>query len=173
MVSIIQDNIRCLQQGIALLNEIDSADYTAVNPEVSSGTIGAHIRHNLDHFLCLINQLDSGRVNYDERARDEKIEIDPAHACAVMETLVKQLESLSEDALTRPLLVRMDCGSDEEDNWSDSTLRREFQFLISHTIHHYALIGILCRLRGLTLPSDFGVAPSTLKFQQRQGTFSK
>lgn len=44
-------------------------------------------------------------------------------------------------------------------------------FLQSHTIHHMALIGIMARLQGVTVPTGFGVAPSTRCYwaEQKRG----
>ena len=53
--------------------------------------------------------------------------------------------------------------------WSGSTVRRELDFLLSHTVHHYALIAMSLRLRGLPVPAELGVAPSTLEHWRRQG----
>jgi hypothetical protein len=40
-------------------------------------------------------------------------------------------------------------------------MARELGMLLSHTVHHYALIAMLLRARGIEPPADFGVAPST------------
>jgi hypothetical protein len=84
-----------------------------------------------------------------------------------MEDLIVFLTSLASEDLNRPLKVKMDSGTHhtEAEQWSNSSLRRELQFLISHTIHHYALIATLCARDGFELPADFGVAPSTLWFR--------
>ena len=42
-----------------------------------------------------------------------------------------------------------------------STLRRELAFVISHTVHHQALIAMLLAVAGLQVPESFGLAPST------------
>jgi len=46
-----------------------------------------------------------------------------------------------------------------------STLERELMFVLSHTIHHMALIAVLVRREGSApIPSGFGVAPSTRRY---------
>jgi uncharacterized damage-inducible protein DinB len=42
-----------------------------------------------------------------------------------------------------------------------STLRRELAFVVSHTVHHQALIAVLLSLVGVPVPDAFGLAPST------------
>jgi uncharacterized damage-inducible protein DinB len=43
---------------------------------------------------------------------------------------------------------------------------RELAFVISHTIHHNALIRVMVKLLGADIPSDFGYAPSTIAHQR-------
>ncbi|MDG2168575.1 MAG: hypothetical protein P8L44_11705 [Opitutales bacterium] len=135
-------------------------------------TIGGHARQNLDHFLCLKSGLESGRVDYDARDRDEFLETNPDYAASKMEELIAFTNSLEGVNLDKPLKVKMDSRSshEEEQRWSQSSLRRELQFLINHTIHHYALIATPCSREGLQLPEDFGVAPSTLRFRNSRDT---
>ena len=66
-----------------------------------------------------------------------------------------------------PVEARADALEDDTP-WTSSTLGRELLFLLSHTIHHYALIDLLLREEGFEVPPDFGMAPSTLKHLERQ-----
>ncbi|MBP6670575.1 MAG: hypothetical protein KA180_14065, partial [Gemmatimonadales bacterium] len=59
-------------------------------------------------------------------------------------------------------------GSGSEPDWSDSSVKRELQFLVSHTVHHYALIKELLRREGFDPGAEFGVAPSTLQARDRE-----
>jgi hypothetical protein len=43
---------------------------------LSSATIGEHTRHVIEMFQCLLNNYESGVVNYDERARDIVLQTD-------------------------------------------------------------------------------------------------
>lgn len=170
MELILKDTEVCLGQGIRLMKQISREDYTSRHADCYDSTIGGHVRHNLDHYLCLRQGLPLGKVNYDARDRDAFLETDPGYAAAKMGELIAFVQSLAEEDLDQPLKVKMDCGAhhDEVEQWSHSSLRRELQFLISHTIHHYALIATLCSQSNLKLPADFGVAPSTLRFRNSQ-----
>ena len=167
MEHILEDTELCLKQGIRLMAQMAPELYTRKHESCYGSTVGGHVRHNLDHFLCLESGLAAGKVDYDARDRDEFLETNPAYAAAKMEELISFTHTLVGANLDQALLVKMDSGIDhaEEDHWSPSSLRRELQFLISHTIHHYALIATLCTREGLDLPADFGVAPSTLRFR--------
>jgi hypothetical protein len=49
-------------------------------------------------------------------------------------------------------------------------MARELEFLLSHTVHHYAIVAILCRLQGIAVDDGFGVAPSTLRHRTESET---
>ncbi len=61
--------------------------------------------------------------------------------------------------------LRICCNSDRGTLRATSSITRELDFLLSHTIHHYAIIAVLCRLQNVEVEPDFGVAPSTLRYQ--------
>lgn len=163
---IIDDNVRYLQQGIELVESISDAAYMRAHPPVHRSGVGPHLRHCLDHYSSLLGGLSNGRVDYDARARDEGIATDRARAVAVMHQLIDGLRALDPDRLHDPLESKTDCGSDDLAPWSRSTLRRELQFLVSHTVHHYALIAMILQLQGITPPANFGVAPSTIRYEE-------
>jgi len=168
---LVTDTLACLAQGIALLRRVSPAQYARPQPECFHSSLGGHFRHNLDHYTCYLEGLAGGRVDYDARTRDSLIETDPAYAAGRLEAVGRDLQALQPDQLAVPLSVRMDTGSDVPDDeaWTPSSGRRELQFLLSHTIHHYALIAVICHQLGVALEPAFGVAPSTLRFQQSQG----
>ncbi len=166
---LILDNLHCIQQGVDLLDRLDVDLYTRPSPQCFDSKIGGHLRHNIDHYSSLLKGCRSGRVDYDERPRDERVENDPDHAVRALNRIAGELGKIESEDMDKDLLVKMDSGSPESrKSWSKSTIRRELQFLLSHTIHHYALIAVICNLHGIKTPSDFGVAPSTLKHQQTQ-----
>jgi len=172
MENILEDTEVCLKQGIQLMAQMEPQLYAQAHGSCYGSTVGVHVRHNLDHFLCLKSGLESGLVDYDARERDEFLETNPDYAASKMEELIDFTTSLKAVYLDQPLKVKMDSGAshEEEERWSQSSLRRELQFLISHTIHHYALIATLCSREGLQLPEDFGVAPYTLRFRNSRDT---
>ncbi|MGC9451484.1 MAG: DinB family protein [Oceanipulchritudo sp.] len=143
--------------------------YRRICPEVFNSTIGGHIRHNLDHYQALMRGEEKGEVDYDNREREARVETDPALAVAEMEKLRDRLEGLAGADLDRPLRVRMDDGGGSA--WSRTTLRRELQFLLSHSIHHYALVVSIATRFGITrFPEGFGVAPSTIHYRAQAGS---
>ncbi len=167
MELILHDTIACLKQGIQLLGSLTPEQYVKPHSNCYHSTIGGHLRHNLDHFLCFQAGVKSGKIDYDARSREEFLETNPEYAARKMLELTVFLGTLQREDFDRALKIKMDSGATHPETgpWSRSSLRRELQFLISHTIHHYAFIATLCSEDGSNLPKNFGVAPSTLRFR--------
>ena len=164
------DNLAFLEQGVELLEQLTAEQYVHSNPPLYQGGIGPHLRHCLDHYFSLLDGLGTGHIDYDLRERDERIETDPAVATQTIRQLIQGLQSLGPAHDSLALEVKMDCGSTEDEPWAASSVKRELQFLISHTVHHYAIIAMICRDQGIEPAAHFGVAPSTIKYQQAQSS---
>jgi hypothetical protein len=50
----------------------------------------------------------------------------------------------------------------------ETTVGREFAFVLSHTVHHNALIAVIAKLLGVQVPERFGYAPSTLAYLEHR-----
>lgn len=168
MNSLLDDCYSILNQGASLLRRIPEEFYLRQHPDCFNSSIGGHIRHNLDHYWSLLRGFTDGEIDYDARARDTEIETNPSTAADASDDIAKSLIALTREDLDREVRVKMDTGSYAlpEDEWSRSTVRRELQFLLSHTVHHYALIAVMCQRQGIKLDKGFGIAPSTLKHNQ-------
>jgi hypothetical protein len=44
---------------------------------------------------------------------------------------------------------------------------RELAFVLSHTVHHNALIAIMAQTLGVPVPARFGYAPSTIAYLEK------
>lgn len=164
---IAHQNIHFLDQALELVERIGPL-YAEPGPH-GQASAGAHMRHVLDCYLCFLRGLDADdQVNYDVRERDPQVETDGLHASAVIRSISESLESLTEADLNRPLKVQVDAAAWEQHDalWTDSSVGRELQFLLSHTVHHFALIGLILRAQGVDPGADFGVAPSTLEHRR-------
>jgi uncharacterized damage-inducible protein DinB len=166
---LIRNNILFLRQGVALLERLNDELYVkTVVPYFSSG-VGKHIRHNLDHYESFLAGLATGKIDYDGRQRDHRVETDRRYAIEKMLSIISRLEAMAAQKWDHSILVQMNEVDEKSPSpWSSSTLGRELQFLMSHTVHHYALIAIILKIQGFDCDQDFGVAPSTLKYQRSQ-----
>lgn len=164
----IRDNIQALRQGIDLLGTLSPERYVRKTPACYNSSAGGHLRHVIEHYLGFLQGTETGEIDYEARARDPLIENDPAYATAQLEAIGERLGLIVGD---RVLRVRAESAPSESPPvWGVSSVGRELEFLLSHTVHHYALIGVICRLAGDALPEDFGMAPSTLRYLKSQAS---
>ena len=157
------DNAALLRQGAEVIADLSQADYTAPDQRCFGASIGGHVRHCVEFYRCFLTGLVTGHVDYDARPRDAVLETDAGAAAAAMHGLAESLERLSGDQQDGLSLHILENHDGTQPAWSASSAGRELMALLSHTVHHYALIGILMQLRGLTIPAGFGIAPSTLR----------
>jgi hypothetical protein len=162
MERLIRANLHYLQQAEALLHRLDDEQYSVSAATFYNSSVGGHLRHCLEHYLSFLDGLEAGKVDYDHRARDEQVETCTRSAVDQVQAISTRLEHLRQSELPVGLLVKMDCGCDDIE-WQPSTFGRELQFLVSHTVHHFAMIGGICRSLEVELENDFGVAPSTVR----------
>jgi uncharacterized damage-inducible protein DinB len=172
---LIAENIKALREAQKLLEGMDDCTFTQVQTPTFTSSIGAQLRHCLDFYQCFLRGIKNNKVDYDCRERDEATEQNRAHAIARVEQTTTSLWKLTDDQAT--LWVKQDSPY-----WSTSSLRRELQFLLSHLVHHQALVAAMLRVQGFVPNEDIGVAPATLEhrkmrnvlgaLRQRQPRFS-
>ncbi|GAB5559382.1 MAG: hypothetical protein SynsKO_10290 [Synoicihabitans sp.] len=159
-----QSNIMLLAQGAELIDRLGAASYGVKIARCFNSSAGGHFRHTIEHYRALLAALNSGEVDYEGRARDERIETDAAHARGIIDELRLGFEKMVTDELPdRPLLVKAETVTGHQ---LKTSLARELEFLISHTVHHYALIAVIAGAQDVVPPPNFGMAPSTLKHLQ-------
>ena len=153
-------NVALLTQGTALLERVTDGAYRACPPGRSA--IGAQYRHILDHYNCFLAGVQDGIVDYDARDRDPLVETDRELAARLSRETIADLGCLPA-GLDAPLQVHMAVSAHTDDGRAHpSTVGRELLFLVSHTVHHYAIIRLLLEDAGDRCDDDFGMAPSTL-----------
>ena len=130
---------------------------------LQQATVGQHLRHVIELFICLYKGYDYGIVNYDKRDRDIRIETDRPFALYQLQQIVGCLERPDKELFLETL-----AGNDtEEPVLVRSNYYREIIYNLEHTVHHMALIRIgLSEVSAIQVPNEFGVASSTLKYRQ-------
>jgi uncharacterized damage-inducible protein DinB len=163
---LIADNLAALQQAVDLLERLDDARFGQPNVTLALSSVGSHLRHCLDFYQSFLMGLATGRVNYDLRARDERVEKSRLFAAAKIKALIEGLSRLPAAAERRELEVLLEGSAEpaEAAEWSRSSVQRELQFLLSHTIHHYSIVAVALRAQGFEPGASFGIAPSTLRY---------
>lgn len=130
-----------------------------VDPPVS-GSIGAHVRHTLDHIAAFASG-EAGVLCYDHRERGTAVEGDPSAALRQILRLKAALSRQLGRSADEPLMVRSLVAADGREVTAWSSFGRELAFVVSHTVHHQALIALLLAWHGEAVPARFGLAPST------------
>jgi hypothetical protein len=155
-----------LNQLKGVLIKISDDDYTRPIPLLSESTVGQHVRHTLEFFICLEEGCKSGIINYDDRKRNKMIESDLSVSIAVIDRL---LHDLTQVQARKDLLLEGTYESDSTKTFKVATnAERELVYNIEHAIHHMALlkIGIKYLRPGLEIPRSFGVASSTIRYEE-------
>lgn len=161
--------VEVLHQGESLLRKIDNEEYTRKRRPAFNSAIGGHYRHCLDHFQSLLDGLNAAEVNYDHRERNPRIENDRGFALAETQRILRACQSIPAPFLDFPMNVRSQVNyAVDQVPLIGSTVGRELMYAVAHTIHHYALIAVMCGLLDVAVPKGFGIAPSTLKYQAEQ-----
>lgn len=158
--------VSLLHQLFDLVESLTPEQYARKPVGVVASSVGGHVRHNLDHVAALLRGLLTGEVNYDRRDRDTDVEHDRLAAMAEVLRLEQELIEFPWHEV--PHLVRLTglVAPDRPPVTAVTSPDRELAFVVSHTIHHNAIIGIMAKLLGAEPPADFGYAPSTVAHQR-------
>lgn len=157
--------VAALRQLLELVEGMTDEQYTR-RPKTAGGSIGGHVRHNLDHVSALLVGLPTGTIDYDRRERGTPVETDRRLAAAALGELERRLTDARWGDPAEPLRVTTLVSPDLPPIRLETSWEREVTFVLSHTIHHNALIGLLAALVDAPVPPGFGYAPSTLAYQR-------
>lgn len=163
---LIAENIKVLRDAQKLLEQMDDQTYTKVDAPIFTSSLGAQLRHCLDFYQCFLLGVKNGKIDYDLRERDEVTEHIRTRAIERIEATATMLWKLSLVEEQATLWVKQDSPY-----WSTSSLRRELQFLLSHLVHHQALVAVMLRVQGFVPNEDIGVAPATLAYRKERNLF--
>jgi hypothetical protein len=143
------------------IERMDDATYTAPAPGRAAGGVGGHVRHCLDHVSALLSATRSGVCEYDRRRRGTDVETSRSAACTRIADLTSALLCLDALLLDEPVLVESQLEPGGAMMLTRSSVCRELAFVVSHTIHHNAILGQILQAHGLPVERRYGVAPST------------
>jgi uncharacterized damage-inducible protein DinB len=153
----LQAQLRTLR---AIIEELPEDVFRAkVSP--TSGSVGEHVRHSLDHARALLALGDGDDLTYDARLRGTTVETHADVAAHEIGRVCDDLDRLGAAPATRQIRLYLIAEVGNRPSQLTSTIGREIAFVIQHTIHHCALIGLLLERRGIATPPRFGYAPST------------
>jgi uncharacterized damage-inducible protein DinB len=131
-------------------------------------SIGQHLRHTLEFFICLEQGYEAGVINYDNRTHNKAMENDKFIALHA----IRQIQNfINKNAGDKSLTLEVGYMPTSEQPVSiASNYLREVVYNIEHAVHHMAImkIGIQEVANYIQLPSDFGIAVSTLRYRESE-----
>jgi hypothetical protein len=145
------------------LRQMTAEQYTHPCEQLNLSSVGQHVRHIIEMYQCLEEGYLTGTVDYDLRRRDVRIETDIAFALERMGPMLAGV-----DKPDKHITLTGNYRYGEEGVLRLSTYyHREVLYNMEHTVHHMALIRIgLVELGFRDIPSEFGVAPATVRHQR-------
>lgn len=160
----IQQSVQAIFQQLEdSLVKLTNVQYCQQVDILSGATVGQHVRHVVEMFVCLQDGYETGIVNYENRKRDITIESSNEAALKLMQHIKASLFADNKELI-------LEAGFDENSfdlNQIPSNYFREIAYNLEHAIHHMALIKIgISEVSDIVLPTGYGVASSTIKYRQ-------
>jgi uncharacterized damage-inducible protein DinB len=144
-----------------VVERLGDLDYLARPSTGVSGSIGAHVRHCVDHVVALLDRTAEGEMTYDDRRRDTAIEQSRRLAATTLRSLAVRVREMAPRTGDVPITLWTMLDRRGTRARVRTSLGRELVFVLQHTIHHEAVVAVLLAGRGRVLPGHFGLAPST------------
>jgi hypothetical protein len=158
--------ILILHQLRDLVHQLHESDFVRPSEALSRSTIGQHLRHTLEFFICLEQGFEQGLINYDKRAHDKIIEADKYLAISTIDRMITFVSGINTN---KTLTLEVGYDLEKEDFITiETNALRELIYNIEHAVHHMAImkIGIREVASYVNLPSDFGIAASTIRYHE-------
>ena len=146
------------------LTQLSDDQYVQPSKILFNATVGQHVRHIIELFICLEKGYETGLVNYEKRKRDLLIETSRHFASELLQKIYGALEKPN-----KKLLLESNYDEHtEEDITVTTNYYREIIYNLEHTVHHMALIRVgINEVSAISVPDGFGVASSTIKYRNR------
>jgi hypothetical protein len=146
---------------IYLLSYLNNSNYTCHHIELSNATIGEHTRHIIEMYQSLLNNYETGIINYDKRERNIALQTDTKYAINCINLLVSKLDKPNKELILQQGIEKI--------KYSISTnYERELLYNLEHSIHHQAMIKVaILKYPTLKLSENFGVAKSTIEYRNQ------
>ncbi len=148
-----------------ILLQFDDEMYQKELKIISDASIGQHFRHIIEFYDCFVKAQHDKIVCYDKRLRNYVWETSVIESLNILNDLKIRINHLN---LTETLELHQDYYGE---NFNvKSTNYRELMYCFDHSVHHFALIkiGIENNFPTIKLPENFGVASSTIAFQNQE-----
>jgi hypothetical protein len=163
-MSITEITINHLSQLKELAKNLTDNEFSSNLKVLNDATIGTHVRHILEFYMCLFECNNPKHLNYDIRKRDRTIEVSTEKCIVTIEGLLKEMQKHQKD-FEITLSADYGTGQTNEAIKVQTTFFRELLYNIEHLVHHLAIIniGIKSLESNVDISDDLGVAASTIR----------
>ena len=144
-----------------VLKLLEADQYQSTDLAAFDSSIGAHVRHCLDHVQSLLDRCPERGVTYDRRRRGTAVETDLQVGREELARIARQGDAL-EEPLDAEISIYAIVTPDRPEQPFTSTLGRELLYVFLHTVHHLAIIRAQARSLGFELDPELGRAPATV-----------
>jgi hypothetical protein len=155
-----RDNLMVIRSLVVAIGEYQYREPIDI---LSGASVGAHVRHILEFYICLLRENHGNVISYDERERNQRIETERGFALVAIDNIILKLNEIKSD---QAIALKSDFSPEgNESMLLDTSLFRELGYCLEHSVHHEALIkiGVKSLQHEEILVRDFGVAPSTVR----------
>jgi len=145
------------------IQQLSDEQYKQPSNILFNATIGQHVRHIIELFICLNQGYETGLVNYEKRKRDYRIETERELAIELLHSIYTAINKPDKN-------IMLEVSYDEHSNDTiviHTNYYREIAYNLEHTVHHMALVRVgINEVATIELPAEFGVASSTIKYRK-------
>jgi uncharacterized damage-inducible protein DinB len=155
-----------LEQISSLINGLSNAEYKAELDLLNGNSVGKHVRHIIEFFDLLISGAENGIINYDRRDHEPVFETETGASLDKLTSLKDKIGDILND---KEIILELSYTDSDRDSVKiKSSIERELAYNIEHAVHHMAIIAIAVKtvFPQVSLPENFGVAFSTLRFRK-------
>ncbi len=157
MIKSIVNNLQELSQ---IIEPVSDHLYTKKSKYLFGSSIGQHVRHILEMYEVLLAGYPSARFSFENRRRNQALEESVQEMLFTVERIAAEINKKDKELIC----VLHDHENNEQE--LKTTYFRELLYCFEHGIHHQALIKVaLTEFEWESIPENFGVAPSTVKFR--------
>src|SRR6476620_4038984 len=112
------------------LIKLSVAEYKEPSKILFNATIGQHVRHIIELYICLYNRYEKGVVNSEKRTRDIRIETDKDFGIELMQMITNNL-----DKCNKGLLLEASYDDHSSTVPVATNYYREIIYNLEHTVH--------------------------------------
>ena len=162
-----QASVNSLEILKTLLGSLKNEEYKKPLQILSGSAIGSHVRHILEFYMCFLQGVQTGEIDYDARKRNIEIENEIEKAKDIIEDIIYHINVIAYDG---PLILSFLLEGGMGPEKINTNIFRELVYNLEHSIHHLAIIKIAVSsaFPHIHLPEYFGISSATIRHKEQE-----